>query len=234
MKKLLTLTLTLTLAGMAGLILTARGSDDAEQFEFPQITAQPTDQGAFEGGAATFSVQATNGNISFQWQRNGVVLEGQTNSTLAIENVGINDVGLYSCNVAKIDGEAVPTRAASLSVSALFGDTIVVFGLPRVSGGTQGTCPGMYAGYVNFTKTIAQGWGWAPSTNTTTIFTASDGGGRTDTKIAYGGKYGDTGCNLTTVTVPNPPFSPKYRFTIYFPNNVPTTNYPIVLTGFDP
>ena len=31
----------------------------------------------------------------------------------------------------------------------------------------------------------------------------------------------------------NPPFSPLYRFAIYFPNNVLTTNYPIILTGFN-
>ena len=108
-----------------------------------------------------------------------------------------------------------------------------MFGAPKVSNGTHGTCPGSYAGYVNFTKTISQGWGWAPATNTTTIFTASDGGGRTDTKIAYMGIYGDTGCNQTTVTIPNPPFSPSYRFTIYFPNNVPTANYSISLSGFN-
>jgi hypothetical protein len=52
--------------------------------------------------------------------------------------------------------------------------------------------------------------------------------------IGYTGKFGDTGCNQTTVTIPNPPFSPSYRFTICFPNNVPTTNCPIVLTGVNP
>jgi hypothetical protein len=234
MKKQITLTLTLT--AIAGLVLTACGSDDLEQAEFPQITAQPTDQGAFEGGPATFSVQATHGNgkLNYQWRRNGAALESQTNESLTLESVVVDDAGLYSCDVAPPGGEAVPTRSASLSVMALIGDQICVFGLPKVSGGTQGTCPGYYAGYVNYTKTIAQGWGWAPATNTTTLFTASDGGGRTNTKIMYGGKYGDTGCGLTTVTVPNPPPSPKYRFTIYFPNNVPTTNYPIILSGFNP
>jgi hypothetical protein len=112
------------------------------------------------------------------------------------------------------------------------GQPVVVFGAPISGGGKQGTCPGKYAGYINFTKTISQGWGWTPSTNTT-VFTASDGSGRTDTKISYLGMYGDTGCNQTTVTIPNPPFSPSYRFTIFFPNSVPTTNYPIALSGFN-
>ena len=102
-----------------------------------------------------------------------------------------------------------------------------------VSSGSNGVCPGSYAGYVIYSKTVANGWGWAPSTNTT-MFKAVDGGGRTDTKVEFIGKSNDTGCNQTTVTIPNPPTSTKYRFKIYFPSNVPTTNYPVVLTGFDP
>jgi len=56
---------------------------------------------------------------------------------------------------------------------------------------------------------------------------------RGTTKISYWGKYGDGGCNQTTVTIPNPPPSPSYRFTIFFPNNVPATNCPISLSGFN-
>lgn len=219
---------------IAGNTAPAQPTDALDQSEFPTITAQPVDQAVSVGSDAVLSVQAINAD-NYQWLSNGVAIEGQTNSTLTLENVGVNNAGLYSCNVSQNGGDAVPTRAASLNVfTALGGDQITLYGLPKVSGGTQGTCPGSYAGYVNYTKTISQGWGWAPATNTTTTFTASDGGGRTDTKIAYGGKFGDTGCNQTTVTIPNPPFSPKYRFTIYFPNNVPTTNYPIILSGFDP
>jgi hypothetical protein len=112
------------------------------------------------------------------------------------------------------------------------GPPITVFGLPVPSSGKQGTCPGKYAGYVIYTQP-GTNWGWAPSTNTI-VFTAADGGGRTDTKIVFNGEYGDSGCAPTNVTIPYPPMSPLYRFAIYFPNNVPITNYPIVLTGFDP
>jgi hypothetical protein len=210
-------------------------ADSVDQSEFPTITAQPTDQAVTAGSNAVISVQAINAD-NYQWQSNGVAIEGQTNSTLTLENVGVNDAGSYSCNVSQNGGDAVPTRAASLNVmtsSLMGGGPIIVYGLPKAGGGTQGTCPGRYAGYINFTKTISQGWGWTPATNTTT-FTASDGGGRTDTKIVYLGISCDAGCNQTSVTIPNPPYSTVYRFSIYFPNNVPTTNYPIVLTGFNP
>jgi|GEM_PF-2581915 hypothetical protein len=112
-------------------------------------------------------------------------------------------------------------------------DPITVFAAPVVSGGSQGTCPGSYAGYVNYIKTVQQGWGWTPETNSIS-FTATDGSGRTNTKVEYVGKKGDSSCNQTTVTIPNPPYSAAYRFTIYFTNNVPTTNYPIILNGFNP
>jgi hypothetical protein len=231
----------ITLAAITGLFAItgntalAQSDDSLDQSEFPTITAQPVDQAVSVGSNAVLSVQAINAD-NYQWQSNGVAMEGQTNSTLTLENVGVDSAGSYSCNVSQSGGEAVPTRAASLNVmaaSAMCGDQIVVFGLPKVSNGTQGTCPGRYAGYINITKTIAQGWGWAPSTNTTTTFTASDGSGRTDTKITYMGISYDSGCHQTSVTIPNPPISTVYRFSIYFPNHVPTTNYPIILTGFN-
>ncbi len=187
----------------------AQSADLIDQSVFPTITAQPVDQAVSVGANATFSVQSVNGD-SYQWQFNGVDIEGQTNSTLTIENVGINDAGLYSCNVSQSGGDTVPTRAASLNVVEPLdsgGDQLIVFGGPKLGGGTIGTCPGTFVGYVNYTKTIAQGWGWVPLTNTI-VFTAADGSGRTDTKIGYTGKYGDTGCGQTTVTIPNPPQAP--------------------------
>jgi hypothetical protein len=243
----------LTLAAIMGLLAFAPKTtqaqttdplltDSADQSEFPQVTAQPTDQVVLAGSNVVLSVQAANAD-GYQWRRNGTSLDGQTNSSLVIEQVAIEDAGSYSCDVSKDGGEAVPTRSASVSVettasvsatSVTGGGPIIVYGLPKISGGSLGTCPGSYAGYINYTKTISQGWGWVPSTNSTTVFTAADGSGRTDTKIVYSGKYLDIGCDQTSVTIPNPPISPAYRFTIYFPSNVPTTNYPIILTGFNP
>ncbi len=223
----------ITFAAIAAVNLAARAADDSDQLAFPQLTRQPIDQAIPVGSNVVFSAQATNGNLAFQWFRNGVAMDGQTNSDLVLESVGIEDVGYYTCNISKDGGESVPTRTASLNVfTALAGGPITVYGFPVFSSGSQGGCPGAYAGYVNYIKTVTQGWGWAPSTNTT-IHTATDAN-RTDTKVQYGGKFGDVGCNQTIVTVPSPTYSPKYRFTIYFPNNVPTNSYAITLVGFDP
>jgi hypothetical protein len=128
------------------------------------------------------------------------------------------------------------TSSSTMTMSTDMGSggPITVFGSPVVSGGGSGTCPGKYAGYVNFTKSAANGWGWAPSTNTN-VHTATDTN-RVDTKVQALGDYGDSFCNQTTATVPSPSMSPVYRFTIYFPTNtaVPTNAYPITLSGFDP
>src|SRR5262249_11776934 len=121
-----------------------------------------------------------------------------------------------------------PSLNSGSGFSPDFGGVITVYGSPYASGGSQGTCPGVYAGYVNYTLTVAQGWGWAPDTNSTTVFTATDNN-RTDTKVQYLGRKGDNSCNQTSVQIPYPAISAVYRFTIFFPSNVPNTNYPITL-----
>jgi hypothetical protein len=211
----------------------------SEQSEFPQIIRQPEDQLVPMNSTATFTVVATNGPLAYQWLRSGNAMDGQTNDTLTISNAQVSDVAFYSCNVSKYT-ESVPTRSASLmvftsSIDPQTGvDPVVVFGSPVVSGGSSGTCPGPYTGYVSYSKTAQQGWGWAPdTTGGNNIFTATDTN-RTDTKIQYLGAYGDNGCNQTTVTLPTSPVSPVYRFGIYFTNNVPTNAYAITLNGFKP
>lgn len=208
------------------------------QPEFAKIILQPEDQLVCIGSNATFTVKATNAD-GYQWLRNGTAIADATNSGLTIQNAQTTDVGFYSCNIFK-NNQSVPTRAASLmvytnSIDPQTGvDPIVVFCLPLLGGGSQGSCPGHYIGYVAYTKTSQQGWGWAPDTsNGNTIFTATDNN-RTDTKVEFFGAYGDSGCNQATVTVPNPPYSPVYEFCIYFTNNVPTNAYAITLDGFLP
>jgi hypothetical protein len=243
-KKTLQLIVLATITGLSVLTMLAGGNvkpDDSKpvnQPQFAKITWQPEDQMIYLESNVTFTVKAENAD-AYQWLRNGFYLKNQTNSSLTIEKAGINDVGYYSCNVFK-DEEAIPTRTASLMVytSSIDPDTgvdpVTVFGLPLLGGGGGGSCPGPYTGYVNYTKTIAQGWGWAPdTTNGNTHFTATDTN-RTNTKIQYGGAYGDNSCGQTTVTLPTSPVSPVYRFTIYFTNNVPTNAYSITLDGFKP
>jgi len=234
-------------------------TDPTDQSQFPQIIAQPVDQCVTLGSSVVLSVQANNAD-GYQWLINGVPADGQTNNTFAIPGAAISDVGLYSCQVFN-GPEMVPTRSANvcvytvgssatvarpvlmtsanLSASAQVmaaytpgGGPITVYGTPVASNGSQSGCPGHYIGYVTYSKPPSQGWGWAPIPGM--AHTATDTN-RPDTKIQYYGAYGDTGCNQTSVSIPNPAPSPVYQFTIYFTNNVPTNAYPMVLlSGFNP
>ena len=219
------------IAASTGLLIVAGSTAYPQQIGVPNTGDGSYDQLVQLGGSVSFSVNAVDGS-SYQWLRNGVGIVGQTNSTLTFENTKIGDAGYYSCNIA--NGAAiVPTISASLEVYTITPDfLVIVYAQPIASAGNLGTCPGPYTGYVTYIKTAAQGWGWTPSTNTT-IYTASDTT-RTNTKVQYGGAYGDSGCAQTAVTIPYPAVSPAYRFAIYFTNNVPSTNYPITLSGFNP
>lgn len=133
--------------------------------------------------------------------------------------------------VLVISGVALGLIFSCAVIRPLNGSTIVLNFAPIPTPGSQGSCPGAYSGKVLYTNK-PPAWGWAPATNTTT-FTAANGGGRTDVRIEFNGYYGDSGCNISNVTIPNPPSSPQYTFSVYFRSNPPpTTNYPIILTGF--
>ena len=103
------------IAAMTGMVLTACAQDtNIDQSLYPTILQQPVDQCLPIGGAATFSVVATNFD-GFQWYKNNVAIDGETNSSLTIASLGINDVGYYGASVI-LAGEAVPTRLATLNV----------------------------------------------------------------------------------------------------------------------
>ena len=108
---------------------------------------------------------------------------------------------------------------------------MVVYASPIPGNGKVGLCPGSYLGYVDYTNPLPA-WGWAPSPGTTT-HSVANGGGCAGVKITYFGEYGDANCGTTNVTLPSSPPSPAYQFTVYFPSSMPTTNYPIILTGFE-
>lgn len=214
------------------------------------IIVQPEDQTVNLHSNAEFSVVvvqsppiSTNG-ISYQWQvnysadislnsSNWVNISGATNASVTINDVGLSNVGHY--RVKAWASPPVTSDAASLSVATVSagggGTSITVFGAPSAVAGNSSpeTCPGAYAGSVSYKKKASEGWGWAPGV---APFIAADGV-RTDTKVEMSGYSGDRQCdifgNCTRTSLPDV----KYRFTIYFPTSVPTTNaYPIVLTGF--
>jgi len=179
------------------------------------------------GDAGLYSCEVFNGGEMVPTRSAAVEVETTAGATVANTTMAAKATAASTLT-------AGATTSSMKAASMPAGGPIVVFGTPLPSGGSQGSCPGHYAGYVYYSKSVSQGGGWAPITGNT-VLTATDTN-RTNTKIQYYGSYGDSGCAQTTVSIPYPPFSPVYVFAIYFTNNVPpsTNGYPIVLTGFNP
>jgi hypothetical protein len=68
----------------------------------PTITLQPQTQVSVPGASITFSVLATGGGLSYQWQFNGNDLAGATNTSLTLTNVQTTNAGGYSVVVANM------------------------------------------------------------------------------------------------------------------------------------
>lgn len=82
----------------------------------PIIVINPTNQTAVAGSSTTFVVGATGlPPLSYQWFFNGILLPGQTNSTLTYSNVLVGNSGIYYALVSNPYG-TVPSSNAVLSV----------------------------------------------------------------------------------------------------------------------
>ena len=46
-------------------------------------------------------------DFTYQWSRNGVVITGQTSSTLTLSNVSTTDIGVYTCTVKNSKGSII-------------------------------------------------------------------------------------------------------------------------------
>ena len=93
-------------------------SDDA-----PEITTQPTDQEADEGGSATFTVEASGADLTYQWRKGTTDLDddaenisGATTATLTIDPVTIDD-GADNYNIVVTGSVDPPATSDNVSLS---------------------------------------------------------------------------------------------------------------------
>jgi hypothetical protein len=128
--------------------------------------------------------------------------------------------------------------AFAITFTALCGDIVIYPNGINTNTIVGTSCPnGTFIASATYARTLANGWGWAPDTNHFSYFSASYTN-QSGVVVQFGGKSGDTGCNSPTVAIANPPYSAKYRFTVYWPvgSTVPTStnNAPLILTNFLP
>lgn len=87
----------------------------------PTITLQPTNRTVYFGQTATFNVNATGpGTITYQWNKDGTPLPGETGRTLTIANVRTNNntTGTYSCGVTNEFGGVLSSNAVLSAMPA--------------------------------------------------------------------------------------------------------------------
>jgi hypothetical protein len=206
------------------------------------ILTQPASQTAPAGFDVTFSVKALGGppfttnGLTYQWQFNPVQLvatnidanftnlPGATAAILTITNIqaGTN-VGFYRVIVS--GSTNVTSDPAELQVIT-FASPVTVHGTPIASVGNKGTCPGNFAGFVNYTNS---GYGYIVI-NSGVAAKGTDSGSQSGvSRVQMLGWYDQNCANAGTSAICNPPKSTYYLFTTYFPSTVPTGDYTLVL-----
>ncbi len=82
----------------------------------PTLTTQPQSQTVIVGANVTFSVAATGTQpLAYQWQKDGVLVQGAINAVLALSNVSTVESGDYSVTVSN-SGGSVASAVARLTV----------------------------------------------------------------------------------------------------------------------
>ena len=87
----------------------------------PSITSPPGNRTVFQGDAHSFTVAASGTSpFGYQWLRGGMVLAGQTNSTLSLLNIQTNEAGFYAAIVVNVAGSitSAPARLTVRGVNA--------------------------------------------------------------------------------------------------------------------
>ena len=85
----------------------------------PKIVTQPQPQTTTAGGSATFTVVATTdqGTLTYQWQKNGTPIPGETRATLTITNAQTTDAATYTVTVSNAPDSSVTSNAVKLTVN---------------------------------------------------------------------------------------------------------------------
>lgn len=84
----------------------------------PTITEQPKNISISDNSAFSFTVATTGSNLTYQWRRDDVDIQGATTATYAKSNAAIVDAGTYTCVVTNSAGSVI-SNPAVLIVSML-------------------------------------------------------------------------------------------------------------------
>jgi Bacterial Ig-like domain (group 2)/Immunoglobulin domain len=92
----------------------------------PTISTDPVNITSSPGGTTTLSVNASGGDLSYQWQLNGTNVPGATSSSLTLTDINLNQAGNYQVIVSNAAGSTTSSTAvlSLLSINMYAGLTI--------------------------------------------------------------------------------------------------------------
>ena len=98
------------------------------RYFIPEISSNPASVSILQGTGTTLSVQANGKFLTYQWQRNGVNLAGETNASLVLSdaNASVDDAN-YSVVISN-DWGNITSQVVSISVATAL-PTITLNGL---------------------------------------------------------------------------------------------------------
>lgn len=136
----------------------------------PSVVTQPSNTEVCVGENATFTVGASGGGLTYQWQRDGAPINGATNSTYTVSSARLIDAAQYSVFVRNNCGD-VTTSNASLTVNSIPTISVQPVGV-RIGRGGQFTLSVTATGSGNVTYQWRKGsTNIAGATNTTYTMT---------------------------------------------------------------
>jgi len=77
----------------------------------PAFTSQAGSLTVTQGQSASFSVTASGTPLNYSWEKNGLLITGQTNPTLTFASVVATDAAVYTCQVSNFVGSITSTGA---------------------------------------------------------------------------------------------------------------------------
>ena len=114
----------LFLAGEATPALAAQ-TGNGQRHKAPRITVQPVSQTVIAGQLTSFSVSATGNGVTYQWQKNGGVLIGATNSSYATPVTTVSDSGSEFTVTVSNNFGSVTSNPAFLTVNAAMSAPVI-------------------------------------------------------------------------------------------------------------
>ena len=110
-----------------GSVSTAKMDPNLVRYFIPEISSNPAAVSIIQGTGTTLAVQATGKFLSYQWQKNGANLTGETNASLILSNANASAADANYSVVISNDWGSITSPLAKVTVATAL-PTITVLG----------------------------------------------------------------------------------------------------------